>query len=123
MEQRDREEKEAATDTRFEEDRKFRRLVTYGWIIVCSISVLFVLYGFIAFFVVGDKGPPDWEYGSVKDVPAESVYSTYPYRGRIPQPEPQHVDKRPAADTTQDISGQATTPVPRTKQEKEVEDR
>jgi hypothetical protein len=75
----------------------FRRKVLHGWIIVCAVAILFVLYGFFAFFVIGDKGQPDWDYGSVEDVPAQSVYSTYPYRGRVVQPEPQHVNERPSA--------------------------
>lgn len=78
------------------EEKKFRRMVINGWIIVCAMAFLFILYGFFAFFIVGDKGPPDWDYGSARDVPAESVESTYPYRGRIPEPEPQHVNQSPS---------------------------
>ena len=73
----------------------FRRLVLHGWFIVCGIAVLFVLYGIFAFFVIGDKGPPDWDFGSIKDIPGESVYSTYPYRDQTGPPEPQHVDQEP----------------------------
>ncbi len=116
------EDKEKSIENKFEEDRKFRRIVLRGWIVVCSIAVLFVLYGFFAFFVIGDKGPPDWDYGSVKDVPAESIYSTYPYRGRVPEPEPQHVSSRPA-DARKYISGTQGAPVPPKQPEKEAEDR
>jgi hypothetical protein len=71
-------------------------MVFHGWLIVCAIAVLFTLYGFLAYFVIGDKGPPDWDYGSLPDVPAQSEYSTYPYRGHAAvQPEPQHVDRKP----------------------------
>jgi hypothetical protein len=80
----------------FEDEDNSPRTALRGWLIVCAISVAFVLYGFFAFFVIGDKGPPDWDYGSIPDVPAQSTYSTYPFRGDSVQPEPQHVDKRPA---------------------------
>lgn len=75
------------------EDNKFSRLVIQGWIIVCGIAVLFVLYGLLTFFVVGDKGPRDWDYGSIEDTPGESVYSTYPGRDFIPPPDPQHINE------------------------------
>jgi len=71
------------------------RMNLRGWVIVCAVSVLFVLYGFFAFYVIGDKGPPDWDFGSLPDVPGESVYSTYPYRGGAVEPEPQHVSAKP----------------------------
>ncbi len=70
-------------------------MALHGYIIVCAIAVLFVLYGFLAFFVIGDKGPPDWDYGSVEDVPGQSVYSTHPYG--VEAPEPQHVDQKPSS--------------------------
>ncbi len=76
-------------------ERKFRRLVIQGWIIVCGLVVILVLYGFFAFFVVGDKGPPGWDFGAVQSVPGESSYSTYPYKGRVDPPAVQHVDEKP----------------------------
>jgi hypothetical protein len=79
------------------DEQKFRRLVIQGWLIVCGMSLAFVAYGFLAFFVIGDKGSPDWDYGAVPDVPAQSTYSTYPFREAGAEPEPQHVDQRPAA--------------------------
>ncbi len=94
-----------------EEERKYKRLVLHGWIVVCSISALFVAYGFLAFFIIGDKGAPDWDYGSVKDVPAQSVYSTYPYREHAGPPEPQHVDQKPA-DAKTGVSGEQKTQIP-----------
>jgi len=66
------------------------------WLIVCAIAVAFVLYGFFAFFVIGDKGPPDWDTGSVEDVPGASVNSTYPYRDPTVEPDPKHVAERPS---------------------------
>ena len=79
-----------------ETDRGSHGVAIRGWLIVCAVAVLFTLYGFFAFLIIGDKGPPDWDYGSMPDVPAQSIYSTYPYRGESVQPEPQHIDKRPA---------------------------
>ncbi len=78
-------------------ERHFKRQVLQGWVIVCAISVAFVLYGLFALFVVGDKGPPDWDFGAVEDVPGQSPYSTYPYEGGMPDPEPQHVYEKPAS--------------------------
>ena len=92
-----------------EDEQKLRRLTLRGWIIVCAIAVLFIAYGFLAFFVIGDKGPPNWDYGSMKEVPAESVYSTYPYREHAGAPEAQHVDQRPA-DATMGMGEQQKAP-------------
>jgi len=47
-----------------------------GWIIVVAIAILFVLWGLFIFFAVGDKGPPAWDFGVIKDIPGESPYST-----------------------------------------------
>jgi len=78
----------------------YRKLVFRGWFIVCGIAVAFVLYGLFAFFVIGDR-QPDWDFGAIEDTPAESVYSTYPYRGQTEEPEVQHVDRKsPNASTT-----------------------
>ncbi len=79
-----------------ESPEHFRRMVFHGWLIVCGIAVAFVLYGLFAFFVIGDKQPADWDFGGIEDIPGESVYSTFPYRGRTEEPEPQHVDGKPS---------------------------
>jgi len=82
-------------------------LALRGWLIVCGIAIAFVLYGFLAFFAIGDKGPPDWDYGSLPDVPGESTYSTYPFResGAL-QPEPQHVGEKPTKEQAAVLGGQ-----------------
>ena len=92
-------------------DRDMRRTALRGWIIVCALAVLFTLYGFLAFFVIGDKGSPDWDYGSLPDVPAQSEYSTYPYRGEAPSPEAQHVNQKPPQ-AEAGIPAQEIPPVP-----------
>ena len=78
-----------------EEREQSRTLLLRGWIIVLAIALLFVIYGLFAFFVIGDNQPAEWDFGAVKDTPGESVYSTYPYRGRTEEPRPQHVDQKP----------------------------
>ena len=95
MKDRTEEKNELRENDPVSEERESRRMVLHGWLIVCGMTVLFVLYGLFAFFMVGDKGPPDWDYGSVEDIPAESVYSTHPYGAEAP--EPQHVNQRPSS--------------------------
>jgi heme/copper-type cytochrome/quinol oxidase subunit 3 len=51
-------------------------LRSWIWIFVFVGIILFK--GLLSFFVVADKGPPDWDYRPVKDVPAQSEYATYP---------------------------------------------
>jgi len=46
------------------------------WGIIGGIAVTFLLWGLLLFFVIGDKGPLDWDFSVVPDVPGESVYST-----------------------------------------------
>jgi hypothetical protein len=79
-----------------EESGSDRRRALRAWLIVWSMAVAFVLYGLLAFFVIGDKGPPDWDMGSVEDVPGASVYSTHPYEGLSSEPAPQNVSERPS---------------------------
>jgi hypothetical protein len=68
-----------------------------GWLIVGTMALLFLFYGFFMYFVVGDKGPPPWNFGVVEDVPGQSSYSTHPPRqGKGTEPEPQHVSKKPS---------------------------
>jgi hypothetical protein len=46
------------------------------WLVPIAIAVLFLLWGFLIFFLVGDKGPPPWDFGVVEDIPGQSPYST-----------------------------------------------
>ncbi len=78
-----------------EEEPEQEKTTVRGWIIVAGIALLFVIYGLFAFFVIGDNQPADWDFGAVKDVPGESVYSTYPYRSGTEEPEAQHVNQKP----------------------------
>ena len=74
------------------------------WAILTGIAVGFLLWGLFLFFALGDKGPPDWQYSVIPDIPGQSVYSTNTGeapRGVSPSPnqgdmvEEQHVMGRP----------------------------
>ncbi len=83
-----------------EDPKQAKKLLIRGWLIVCGIALAFVLYGFFSFFVIGYGEPPDWDFGSVEEIPGGSIYSTYPYRGETGAPEPQHVNQKPPDATT-----------------------
>lgn len=57
---------------------------TYIWIAIMLSIILFK--GFMAFFVVSDRGQPTWAYRPVRDIPAQSPYAAYQLL-----PHPQHV--------------------------------
>lgn len=76
--------------------RQERRTDIRGWVYVCGLALLFLIYGLFMFYMIGDKGPPGWDFGTVEDVPGQSIYSTHPGTpGTIPEPEPQHISGRP----------------------------
>lgn len=54
--------------------------------LVFLLALFILVKGFFAFYVVGDRGQPSWDYRPVKDVPAESPYAVYDV-----MPFPQHV--------------------------------
>jgi hypothetical protein len=85
-------EKEASTESLKETDGAGQgRAVVRGFLIVSLIAALFLGYGIFMYFAIGDKGPPDWDFGSIEDTPGQSVYST----GRQEATEAQHVDRKP----------------------------
>ncbi|MEM5787257.1 MAG: hypothetical protein AAGU11_08060 [Syntrophobacteraceae bacterium] len=67
------------------------------WGIIVGIGTSFLLWGLLVFFVIGDKGPPEWDFSIIPDVPGESAYSTHSSmrpHGLVPPPiplQPQHV--------------------------------
>jgi hypothetical protein len=68
-----------------------------GWFFVCATALCFLLYGLLMYYVIGDKGPPGWDFGAVADIPGESIYSTNePVTGGMAEPEPQHVSRKPS---------------------------
>ncbi|SPF50901.1 conserved hypothetical protein [Syntrophobacter sp. SbD1] len=69
------------------------------WSIIAAIAVGFLAWGMLIYFVIGDKGPPGWDFSVIPDIPGQSVYSSSsPIKphGLVPGPEstpvePQHV--------------------------------
>jgi hypothetical protein len=47
-----------------------------SWLVPCAIAALFLVWGLIIFFLVGDKGPAAWDFGAIEDIPGQSPYST-----------------------------------------------
>jgi len=82
-------------------ERETGRLVIQGWLIAIGLALAVSLYGVFMYFAVGDKGPPDWDFGTVEDIPGQSIYSTHPaILGPAGIPPPQHVrEKPPLAET------------------------
>ena len=57
-------------------DRQERRKTIASFFVPVFIGLFFLGWGFLLFFLIGDKWPPGWYYGSIPDVPGQSVYST-----------------------------------------------
>ncbi len=47
------------------------------WSIIGAIAAGFLAWGLLIYFVIGDKGPPDWDFSIIPDIPGQSAYSTY----------------------------------------------
>jgi len=65
------------------------------WSIIGAIAAGFLAWGLLIYFVIGDKGPPGWDFSVVPDIPGQSADSTYnPARphGLAPGPEPATVE-------------------------------
>jgi hypothetical protein len=58
------------------------------WVVVGLLLLWIFFKGGLAYFMIGDRGMPDWDYRPVKDVPAESSYAIYE-----PLPFIQHVQE------------------------------
>ncbi len=46
------------------------------WSIIGGIAVGFLCWGLLIYYVIGDKGPPNWDFSVIQDIPGESTYST-----------------------------------------------
>ena len=57
-----------------------------SWVIIGLMCLFILLKGLYAFWVVGDLGQPDWDFGTIPDVPSESPYAVYELL-----PHPQHI--------------------------------
>ncbi len=78
-------------------ERAQRGLVIRGWLAAVGLALALFVYGMFAYLVIGDKGPPDWDFGTVPDIPGQSIYSTTPgIRGPRAMLEPQHVQGKPS---------------------------
>ena len=65
------------------------------WSIIGAIAAGFLAWGLLIYVVIGDKGPPDWDFSVIPDIPGQSAYFTYsPTRpnGLVPGPEPASVE-------------------------------
>jgi hypothetical protein len=81
-----------------DKNRKIKNAPFNTLTLVFTLAVFFLLWGFLLFYTIGDKGPPSWNFGVVQDIPGESVYSTHqPLPGNVSDPEPQHVSGRARA--------------------------
>jgi hypothetical protein len=61
------------------------------WAVIGGIAAGFLVWGLLFYFIIGDKGPPGWDFSVIPDIPGESTYSSYnPIRphGLVPGPEP-----------------------------------
>lgn len=59
-----------------------------SWFLLLLIPVIFLVWAILIYLLVGDKGPPPWDFGAVRDIPGESPFSSrYPFVG------PQHIDR------------------------------
>jgi hypothetical protein len=79
-----------------------------SWAIVAGIAMTFLAWGLFIFFLIGEKGPPDWQYSVIPDVPGESVYSTHDPgapTGLVPRPKPGYVDEQHVAGPPAEVPG------------------
>ena len=56
------------------------------WLIILLLVLIVLVQGAISFFVVTDRGQPDWDYRPIRDVPGESPFALYE-----PLPYSQHI--------------------------------
>jgi hypothetical protein len=59
------------------EELEHKTSVVRSWINI-FLMILFIFgMGLFAFFIVGDRGQPGWQYGTVRDVPGQSPDAVY----------------------------------------------
>ena len=57
-----------------------------SWVTVTLLAAAILVYGFIVYRAVGDKGPPAWDFGAAAYTPGESPYSTAKAPRNLGQP-------------------------------------
>jgi hypothetical protein len=55
---------------------KTEKATIKDWVIPIAIAIVFLFWGLLIYFLVGDKGPAPWDFGVVEDIPGQSPYST-----------------------------------------------
>lgn len=79
-----------------DENPKQERAPLQTLTLVLVMAISFLIWGFLLFYTIGDKGTPPWDFNVVRDIPGESVHSTNPsLSGKISEPDPQHVSSPP----------------------------
>jgi hypothetical protein len=56
------------------------------WFIIIMLVLIVLFKGGLSYYIVTDRGQPDWDYRPILDVPGESPFALYE-----PLPYPQHV--------------------------------
>ncbi len=56
------------------------------WLVILLLVAAVLAQSLLSLLVVGDMGPPAWDYRLIKDVPGESAYAIY---RKVPYP--QHI--------------------------------
>ena len=68
------------------EQRAHASSVFVTWAVILGLLAVILFKGAFAFFMIGDRGQPGWDYRPVPDTPGESPYAIYE-----PLLHPQHV--------------------------------
>ena len=59
------------------EHTEHRESMFMTWLIIFLLLLIIAFKGGLAYFMIGDRGQPDWDYRPVKDVPGGSPYARY----------------------------------------------
>ena len=60
----------------FEENREIS--LPLSWILVLAMCALILAWGILQYFFVRDPPSRQWDFGSLPETPAESIYSSRP---------------------------------------------
>ncbi len=79
-----------------EVEREGERVQGRGWAILILLAAAIVGWGLANYFLVPDV-PRQWDFGALRDVPAQSIYSTS--RPAAPPVAPRQMPALPEANT------------------------